>query len=51
LLVLKGGDDGGLIVIVNWDDEDALGEFVAAVLAGEGRDSVFSGFKEGTGDA
>lgn len=50
LLVLEGGDNGGLVVVVNWGDEDALREFVAAVFAGKGRDCVFSGFKEGSGD-
>lgn len=50
LLVLEGGDNGGLIVVVNWGDEDALGEFVATVFAGEGRDSVLPNFKEGGRD-
>lgn len=50
LLVLEGGDNGSLIVVVDWGDEDVFGEFVAAVFAGEGRDCVFSGFKEGGGD-
>lgn len=34
LLALEGGDNSGLVVIVNWGDEDALGEFVAAIFAG-----------------
>lgn len=46
LLALEGSDKGGLVVIVNWGDEDALGEFVGAIFAGEGRNCVFSGFKE-----
>lgn len=50
LLVLEGGDNSSLIVVVDWGDEDAFGEFVAAVSAGEGGDCVSSGFKEGGGD-
>ena len=50
LLVLESGDNGGLIVVVNCGDEDTLGEFIAAVFAGEGCDCVFSGFKEGCSD-
>lgn len=46
LLALEGSDNSGLVVIVNWGDEDALGEFVAAIFAGEGCNCVFSGFKE-----
>jgi hypothetical protein len=46
LLALEGSDNGGLVGIVNWGDEDALGEFVAAIFAGEGRNRVFSGFKQ-----
>lgn len=46
LLALEGSDNSGLAVIVNWGDEDTLGEFVAAIFAGEGRDCVFPGFKE-----
>ena len=46
LLALEGSDNSGLVVIVNWGDDDALGEFVAAIFAGESRDCVFSGLKE-----
>jgi hypothetical protein len=50
LLALEGGDNSGLVGIVNWGDEDALGEFVAAIFAGQGRNRVFSGFKESGDD-
>lgn len=46
LLALEGSDNSGFVIIVNWGDDDALGEFVAAIFAGERRDRVFSGFKE-----
>lgn len=45
-LALEGSDNSGLVGIVNWGDEDALGEFVATISAGESRNRVFSGFKE-----
>jgi hypothetical protein len=38
LLVLEGGDNGGFVIVVDWRNLDAVGEFVAAVLAGEGFD-------------
>lgn len=50
LLALEGSNDGGLVVIVNGGDEDALREFVAAIFAGEGRKCVFSGLKESVDD-
>jgi hypothetical protein len=40
-------DNGGLIVVIDGGDNDALGEFVGAVFAREGSDGVFSSFKEG----
>ena len=50
LLVLEGGDNGGGVVVLNWGDEYAARYIVAAVRAGERRDFVFSGFKEGCDD-
>lgn len=50
LLALEGSDNGGLVIIVNWGDEDTLGKFVVAIFAGEGRNRVFSGFKESGGE-
>jgi hypothetical protein len=50
LLVLEGGNNGGLIAVVDCGDKDAFGEFVAAAFAGEGCDCVLSGVKEGCGD-
>lgn len=46
LLVLEGGDNGGLIVVVDWGDEDAVWELVAAVLARDGCYCVVAGFKK-----
>lgn len=46
LLALERSDKGGLVVVVNWGDVDALGEFVAAIFAGEGCDFVLSGSEE-----
>lgn len=47
LLALEGIDNRGLIAVVDGGDNDALGEFVGAVFAREGSDSVFSSFQEG----
>lgn len=46
MLVLEGSNNGVLVVIVNWGDEDTLGECVAAVFPGESCDCMFSGLKE-----
>lgn len=50
LLALESIDKGGLIAVVDGGDNDALGEFVGAVFAREGSDSVFSSFKEGSSE-
>lgn len=50
LLALEGGNNGGLIIIVDWSNEDALGQFVIAVFAGNGSDCVFSGFEKSVGN-
>ena len=47
LLAPEGLDNGGLIVVVDGGDNDALGQFVGAVFAREGRDGVFSRLKQG----
>lgn len=51
LLVLEGGDNASLVVVVDWGDNDSIGDFVAAVFAGEGCDCVLSGVKKSRGDA
>lgn len=50
MLVPQRGYDGSLVVVIDWGDDHALGEFVTAVLASEGFDCMFSGFKERSGD-
>lgn len=50
LLVLQGLDNGGLIIVIDCSDEDALREFIAAAFAGEGCDCVVSGSKESRGN-
>ena len=50
LLVLECGDEGGLVGVVYWGDEDAGGEAVGAAFAGEGCDGVFFGLEEGSDD-
>ena len=50
LLVLESSDKGGLVIVVNCGDEDAIREFIAALFPGKGCYYVFSSFKEGSGD-
>jgi hypothetical protein len=50
LLILEDIDDGGLIFVVDGGDNNALGEFVGAVFAREGSDSMFSSFHEGSSE-
>lgn len=45
-MALEGSDNSGLVVVVNSGDDDALGEFIAAIFAGECRNCVFSGLQK-----
>jgi hypothetical protein len=50
LLALEGGNNGGLITVVDVSHEDTLRQLVAAVLTGKGSDCVFSSFEKGVGN-
>lgn len=50
LLALEGGNNGGLIIVVDVSNEDSLEQLVIAVFAGNGRNCVSSGFEQGIGN-